>query len=178
VKRCARFLKPEATIWQYTHGVADPTMVSPDGYSLDNSYLAGLGWPICSSTCRRLQEQRRALSDLPDVFPAHKPRFLAVWGKNDPFFLPPGARRSSATFPTPVVRFLRHRPFRAGDPCRGDRGSHPRLRSPLISQPDAAERRAKRGVEAAGIAVARLRRVSGAAACKELRAKQRINRHR
>ena len=33
------FLKPETTMWQYTHGVSDPTSVSPDGYSLDNYYL-------------------------------------------------------------------------------------------------------------------------------------------
>jgi pimeloyl-ACP methyl ester carboxylesterase len=37
------FLKPEATLWQYTHGVADSTMISPDGYSLDNFYLARTG---------------------------------------------------------------------------------------------------------------------------------------
>src|SRR5271170_7857270 len=37
------FLKPEATVWQYTHGVPDPTMVSPDGYSLDNYYLTRPG---------------------------------------------------------------------------------------------------------------------------------------
>ena len=34
------FLKPETTIWQYTHGVTDATAVSPDGYSLDNFYLS------------------------------------------------------------------------------------------------------------------------------------------
>ena len=34
------FLKPETTAWQYTHGVPDPTKISPDGYSLDNYYLA------------------------------------------------------------------------------------------------------------------------------------------
>ena len=33
------FLAPEATLWQYTHGVRDLTAVSPDGYSLDNYYL-------------------------------------------------------------------------------------------------------------------------------------------
>ena len=33
------FLKPETTHWQYTHGVPDPTSVSPDGQSLDNFYL-------------------------------------------------------------------------------------------------------------------------------------------
>src|ERR1700723_4765129 len=34
------FLTPETTIWQYTHGASEPTMISPDGYSLDNFYLA------------------------------------------------------------------------------------------------------------------------------------------
>ena len=38
-----QFLAPETTIWQYTHGVADISIVSPDGYSLDNFYLARPG---------------------------------------------------------------------------------------------------------------------------------------
>src|SRR6267154_1194083 len=33
------FLAPETTVWQYTHGVSVTTVVSPDGYSLDNYYL-------------------------------------------------------------------------------------------------------------------------------------------
>jgi pimeloyl-ACP methyl ester carboxylesterase len=37
------FLRPETTIWQYTQGVSDPAAVSPDGYSLDNFYLARRG---------------------------------------------------------------------------------------------------------------------------------------
>src|SRR5215467_7097403 len=37
------FLAPETTVWQYTHGVPDTTTVSPDGYSLDNFYLARRG---------------------------------------------------------------------------------------------------------------------------------------
>jgi pimeloyl-ACP methyl ester carboxylesterase len=37
------FLAPEATRWQYTHGVIDETAVSPDGLSLDNFYLARPG---------------------------------------------------------------------------------------------------------------------------------------
>ena len=37
------FLSPEITVWQYTHGVPDTTLVSPDGYSLDNFYLARPG---------------------------------------------------------------------------------------------------------------------------------------
>jgi len=37
------FLAPETTRWQYTHGVPDPTIVSPDGQNLDNYYLARPG---------------------------------------------------------------------------------------------------------------------------------------
>ena len=37
------FLKPETTVWQYTHGVPDPTRVSPDGYTLDNFYMSRPG---------------------------------------------------------------------------------------------------------------------------------------
>ena len=35
-KALRAFLTPETTRWQYTHGVPDPTMVSPDGQNLDN----------------------------------------------------------------------------------------------------------------------------------------------
>src|SRR5947209_5640332 len=36
-------LAPETTRWHYTHGVPDATAISPDGYSLDNFYLARQG---------------------------------------------------------------------------------------------------------------------------------------
>ena len=42
-RRAARLLAPETTLWQYTHGVPDAATVSPDGYSLDNFYLARPG---------------------------------------------------------------------------------------------------------------------------------------
>jgi hypothetical protein len=37
------FLSPETTFWQYTHGVSEPSAVSPDGYSLDDFYMARPG---------------------------------------------------------------------------------------------------------------------------------------
>jgi pimeloyl-ACP methyl ester carboxylesterase len=42
-KALRAFLTPETTRWQYTHGVPDQTMVSPDGQSLDNFYMARAG---------------------------------------------------------------------------------------------------------------------------------------
>jgi len=41
-----------------------------------------------------------------DYFRKHKPRFLAVWGKNDPFFLPPGAEAFKRDIPGAEVRFF------------------------------------------------------------------------
>src|SRR6185312_5219257 len=42
-KALRAFLTPETTRWQYTHGVPDQTMVSPDGQNLDNFYLTRAG---------------------------------------------------------------------------------------------------------------------------------------
>jgi pimeloyl-ACP methyl ester carboxylesterase len=101
------FLKPEATIWQYTHGVPDPTMVSPDGYSLDNFYLAR---PGSAEVQLDLFGDYKSNVALYPTFQAYfrtcKPPFLAVWGRNDPFFLPPGAEAFKRDIPDAVVRFF------------------------------------------------------------------------
>ena len=41
-----------------------------------------------------------------NYFRTHKPRLLAVWGKNDPFFLPPGAEAFKRGIPNAVIRFF------------------------------------------------------------------------
>ena len=41
-----------------------------------------------------------------EYFRAHKPRFLAVWGRNDPFFLPAGAEAFKRDMPNAVVHFF------------------------------------------------------------------------
>jgi pimeloyl-ACP methyl ester carboxylesterase len=101
------FLKPETTIWQYTHGVPDPSMVSPDGYSLDNYYLAR---PDADEAQLDLfGDYKSNVAFYPtfqSYFRADKPPLLAVWGKNDPFFLPAGAEAFKRDIPNAVVRFL------------------------------------------------------------------------
>jgi pimeloyl-ACP methyl ester carboxylesterase len=39
-------------------------------------------------------------------FRDHRPRLLAVWGRNDPFFLPAGAEAFKRDVPDAVVRFV------------------------------------------------------------------------
>ena len=41
-----------------------------------------------------------------EYFRTQKPRLLAVWGKNDPFFLPAGAEAFKRDIPEAVVRFF------------------------------------------------------------------------
>jgi pimeloyl-ACP methyl ester carboxylesterase len=101
------FLKPETTVWQYTHGVSDATTVSPDGYSLDNFYLARPGADEPQLDLFGDYKTNVALYPaFQKYFRDHKPPFLAVWGKNDPFFLPPGAEAFKRDIPGAVVRFF------------------------------------------------------------------------
>jgi pimeloyl-ACP methyl ester carboxylesterase len=100
-------LKPEATRWQYTHGVADETMVSPDGQSLDNFYLARPGADEIQLDLLGDYKSNVALyPSFHSYFRTHKPPLLAVWGKNDPFFVPPGAEAFKRDIPQAVVRFF------------------------------------------------------------------------
>jgi pimeloyl-ACP methyl ester carboxylesterase len=101
------FLAPETTVWQYTHGVTDPTTVSPDGYSLDNFYLARPGAHEVQLDLFGDYKSNVALYPaFQAYFRTHKPRLLATWGRNDPFFLPAGAEAFQRDIPSTVVRFF------------------------------------------------------------------------
>jgi pimeloyl-ACP methyl ester carboxylesterase len=101
------FLAPESTIWQYTRGVSDSTAVSPDGYSLDNFYLARPGAAELQLDLFGDYQSNVALyPTFQTYFRTYKPAFLAVWGKNDPFFLPQGAEAFNRDIPDAVVRFF------------------------------------------------------------------------
>ena len=101
------FLTPETTRWQYTHGVPDPTMVSPDGQNLDNFYLTRPGADEIQLDLFGDYKSNVALyPSFHKYFRTYKPPLLAVWGKNDPFFLPSGAEAFKRDNPGAVVRFF------------------------------------------------------------------------
>jgi pimeloyl-ACP methyl ester carboxylesterase len=100
------FLSPETTLFQYTHGVADPTLVSPDGRSLDDHYLARPGAHEVQLDLLLDYASNVALyPQFQAYFRTHKPPLLAVWGKNDPFFLPAGAEAFRRDNPPAEVHF-------------------------------------------------------------------------
>jgi pimeloyl-ACP methyl ester carboxylesterase len=100
------FLSPETTLFQYTHGVADPSVVSPDGRSLDDHYLARPG--AHEAQLDLLLDYASNVALYPQFqayFRKHKPPMLAVWGENDPFFLPAGAEAFRRDNPEAEVHF-------------------------------------------------------------------------
>ena len=102
-----QFLSPEATIWQYTHGVPDVTAVSPDGYTLDNYYLGRAG--VAELQLDLFGDYRNNVALYPrfqEYFRKHRPPLLAAWGKNDPFFLPAGAEAFKRDIPNAEVHFF------------------------------------------------------------------------
>jgi len=100
------FLSPETTKWQYTHGVGDEELISPDGYSLDNYYLAREHATDAQLDLFGDYKSNVALyPEFQKYFRGVKPKFLAVWGRNDPFFLPPGAEAFKRDIPDADIRF-------------------------------------------------------------------------
>jgi len=101
------FLTPETTAWQYTHGVSDPTRVSPDGYSLDNFYMTRPGAHEVQLDLFGDYKTNVALYPaFQQYFRDRKPPLLAVWGRNDPFFLPAGAEAYKRDIPGAAVQFF------------------------------------------------------------------------
>ena len=100
------FLKPETTKWQYTHGVTDESLVAPESYTLDTALLARPGNDEIQLDLFLDYANNVALyAKFQAYFRAQRPPLLAVWGKNDPFFLPAGAEAFKRDQPEADVHF-------------------------------------------------------------------------
>jgi pimeloyl-ACP methyl ester carboxylesterase len=87
------FLKPETTKWQYTHGVPNPERLSPDAWTMDSALLARPGNDeIQLDLFGDYQSNVALYPKFQSYICSRRPPLLAVWGENDPFFLPGGAK--------------------------------------------------------------------------------------
>ena len=101
------FLKPETTQWQYSHGVQDMALLAPEAYQLDSALLARPGNDEIQLDLFLDYASNVALyPKFQEYFRTKRPPLLAVWGKNDPFFLPPGAEAFKRDNPEAEVRFF------------------------------------------------------------------------
>lgn len=101
------FLRPDATRWQYVHGVSDESLVAPEAYNLDSALLGRPGNDEIQLDLFLDYASNVALyPKFQEYFRINKPPLLAVWGKNDPFFLPPGAQAFKRDNPNAEVHFF------------------------------------------------------------------------
>jgi pimeloyl-ACP methyl ester carboxylesterase len=100
------FLTPQATKWQYTHGVQDESQVAPESYTLDSALLGRAGNDEIQLDLFLDYASNVALyPKFQEYFRTRQVPLLAVWGKNDPFFLPPGGEAFKRDNPNAEVRF-------------------------------------------------------------------------
>ena len=103
----SNILTLEGTRWQYTHGVGNPESVSPESYTLDVALLDRPGnKDIQLDLFRDYASNVKLYPAFHDYFRKAKPPLLAIWGKNDPFFLPTGAEAYRRDIPEARVEFL------------------------------------------------------------------------
>jgi pimeloyl-ACP methyl ester carboxylesterase/alkylhydroperoxidase family enzyme len=101
------FLQAGTTQFQYTHGESNTSLVAPESYTLDQHFLDRPGndeiqldlfgdYKANVALYPRFQEYLRT----------RRPPMLAVWGKNDPFFLPQGAEAFRRDVPDAEIHFV------------------------------------------------------------------------
>jgi pimeloyl-ACP methyl ester carboxylesterase len=92
-REALRFLtQAKATYWQYTNGVPDTSLVSPDARTVDQALMDRPG--NADIQLDMLYDYRTNPPLYPQwqaYFRAHQPPTLIVWGKNDEIFPPAGA---------------------------------------------------------------------------------------
>lgn len=94
------------TKFQYTHGVDNLNLLAPESYTLDQLLLERSGNnEIQLDLFLDYQNNVALYPKFQEYFRTHQPRTLAVWGKNDPFFLPSGAEAFKRDNPNAEICF-------------------------------------------------------------------------
>lgn len=92
--------------WQYTEGVKDQSLIPPESYLLAQAAIDRLGQDIQLDLIVDYGQNIKQYPKVHDFFRQHRPPTLAIWGKNDPFFLPAGAEAFKKDNPKAEVHFL------------------------------------------------------------------------
>ena len=91
----------------YFQGVPDPFAIEPESYTLDAAILARPGNAEVQVDLKL--DYKRNIERYPlyqAFFRERRPKLLAIWGRNDLFFIPPGAEAFRRDIPQAQVIFL------------------------------------------------------------------------
>lgn len=98
---------PEGIKWQYTHGVPDPSLLSPDAWHHDAALMARDGQDeIQLSLIGDYGSNIDLYSEFQAYFRASQVPLLAVWGAHDQIFVPDGALAFLRDLPEAEVHLL------------------------------------------------------------------------
>jgi len=101
-----RFNTLEMTKWQYTEGVTDTSLIAPETWQLAHTAIERIGVEAQMDLLLDYGSNIAQYAQLHAFFRSHRPPTLAIWGANDPFFTPAGARAFRRDNPDAEVRFL------------------------------------------------------------------------
>ena len=97
----------QGTRWQYEHGVSTPELIAPESYTLDALLLEQPGnKDIQLDLFLDYANNLKRYPDFQRFFRETQLPTLAIWGQNDPFFIPPGAEAFKRDNPNAVVELL------------------------------------------------------------------------
>jgi pimeloyl-ACP methyl ester carboxylesterase len=100
-------LNAEGMRREYATGIAEPNRIAPEGYTLDAALMGRPGnQDIQLDLFLDYANNVRLYPAFQEYFRTSKPRLLAIWGKNDPYFIPAGAEAFQRDNPNAVVEFL------------------------------------------------------------------------
>ena len=100
------FVSLKLTKFQYQNGVTVQSLIAPETYTLDQHFLDRPGQ--LDIQLDLLLDYRTNIAAYPTFhayFRRHTPKFLAVWGKKDPYFLPAGAEAYKKDIPKATIKF-------------------------------------------------------------------------
>jgi pimeloyl-ACP methyl ester carboxylesterase len=92
---------------EYSSGIGNPDLIAPEGYTLDAALMARPGnTDIQLDLFLDYANNVKLYPAFQEYFRKAKPPLLAIWGKHDPYFIPPGAEAFRRDIPSARVQFL------------------------------------------------------------------------
>ncbi|CEO60819.1 Putative Hydrolase-like protein [Penicillium brasilianum] len=97
----------DITKFQYLNGTPDPSSIAPESYTLDYALMERLGNKDVQLDLFMDYQNNVALYEkFQEYFRSSQLPLLAIWGKNDVFFIPSGAEAYKKDLPRAQVKFL------------------------------------------------------------------------
>jgi pimeloyl-ACP methyl ester carboxylesterase len=101
-----RFNTLDMTRWQYVEGVRDTTLIAPETWQLAHAAIERIGVEVQMDLLLDYGANIKQYAQLHEFFRRQQPPLLAIWGRNDPFFVPAGAEAFKRDNPNAEVRFV------------------------------------------------------------------------